>query len=123
MVGLIDIGKENTMNELERVREEVAKWVFLPLCGVPDELDIEWDFCGENMQQNCRYIATQILSLKGIRIECDDQNLPELNLPTLSGNKALEITMTSFAKSIQNSMLKPDSEGNHWVQARPKEAK
>ena len=45
------------------LREQIAKQVYLPLCGIPDEIDSEWLTCGENMQQNCRAIAAQILSL------------------------------------------------------------
>jgi len=35
----------------------------------------------------------------------ENQSLPELNLPTLAGNKPLEIAMESFAKKIRNDML------------------
>jgi len=50
------------MNKVE-LRERIAKQVYLPLCGIPDEIDSEWLSCGENMQQNCRAIADDILKL------------------------------------------------------------
>ena len=109
--------KENTMTEYKRVREEVAKWVFLPLCGVPDEIDIEWDFCGENMQQNCRYIAGQILSLNGIEIKSDDQSLPETpQFPNCQLANVCCIPLISKYQLAQQDMLKAG-----FIKVAPKE--
>lgn len=53
-------------------------------------------------------VADQILTFIKKRYVklAKDQSLPDLNLPTLSGNRSLEITMTSFAKSVQRNMVK-----------------
>ena len=48
---------------MTELRTQIAKQVYLLLCGVPDEIDTEWLTCGENMQQNCLAIADEILKL------------------------------------------------------------
>ena len=112
------------MTEYKRVREEVAKWVFLPLCGVPDEIDIEWDFCRLNMQQNCRYIAGQILSLNGIEIKSDDQSLPNADRlkAELKKQGGYHTARTKAYAICQEDMLKVDKEGRHFIKVAPKEA-
>ena len=111
------------MTEYERIRKEIGKTLVLP-CNESD-----WKACnnpkkweeGYCMEKDCRDCITgQILSLDGIEIRAENQDLPELNLPTLSGNRSLEVTITSFAKHIRGNMLKPDSEGKHWVKVAPK---
>ena len=86
----------------ERVREQVneylAKWF---------DKGREW---GNKPINNITLDALEsdgaaLLAIDGLEIRADDQSLPELNLPTLTGNKSLEIAMESFAKKIRNDML------------------
>ena len=109
MVGLIDIGKENTMNELERVREQIAIKLYNTVYFSG------WQYLTPDTQDKYRKRADQILSLKGIRIECDVQGLPF--------HREENLTDHMVYKEAQQDMLKPDSEGNHWVEVSPKENK
>ena len=98
------------MIEEERVRKEIAMKLndviseLLPNIPVRHKLKE----CTQTEQLFLKAHADQILSIKGIRIESDDQSLPELNLPTLTGNRSLEIAMASFAKKIRNDVLDAD---------------
>ena len=100
------------MNELERVREQLAKWIY-ELWFEPDlPYRCGWMAAAPDWKQVCYNKADQILSLKGIRIACDVQSLPYY-----------EYANRDFAEvqhSTQQAMLKPDSEGNHWVKVGPK---
>jgi len=61
------------------------------------------------LNASLKEVTDQILALikeAGYVRLSQDQSLPELNLPTLSGNRSLEITITSFAKKIRGDMLK-----------------
>ena len=102
-------GKENTMNELERVREGIAMKLY--------SLVTTYSWANAFPATRNRFLnkADKILSLKGIRIECDDQSLPE----NYHNNASLIITYNT----AQQDMLKPDSEGNHWMKVIPKENK
>ena len=92
------------MTERERIIEE-ARFIF---CS---EINGDAPNCTKELCPVCSFkiprleeAATKFLSLVEIRAE--NQDLPELNLPTLSGNKSLEITITSFAKKIRGDVLK-----------------
>ena len=97
------------MNELKRVREQALL--------IDKEIDIATGNTGFDkiLQQCLRNVAQAQLdkALKFVRIECDDQSLPE----NYHNNASLIITYNT----AQQDMLKPDSEGNHWVKVGPKE--
>ena len=70
------------MNE-ERIREEVAlrlhtreRTVLRIACG-NSPLNVSWGDLSEAWKEQFRAGATQILSIKGIRLEADNQDLPE----------------------------------------------
>ena len=48
---------------LAEVREAIAKVIYSTHCGVPDEIDREWEEAGKNWQDNCLYFADEILSI------------------------------------------------------------
>ncbi len=75
----------------QKVREEIAALI-------RSRIDpINWTY----------EIAGAILGLPKIRIEDKDQTLPDMRLPTfLSGNKSLEIAMSSIARHIQGNVVK-----------------
>ena len=101
------------MNELERVREQIADKLFrlqYPTL-IPQANDLD-----EFMED-----ASQILSLKGIRIECDDQSLPE-NPYSPPLDETQEI-WSDIVVATHKDMLKPDSEENHRVKVIKKEVK
>lgn len=65
---------------MDRVlREKIGKLIYLPQCGVPDEIDQEWAEAGENWQQNCMQIADLIFVVikeAGYVKLAEDQSLP-----------------------------------------------
>ena len=63
------------MNE-ERIREEIAKWLrkYIKDYGVMNDWEQTLTVNPNHFEQR----AEQILSIKGIRIEADNQDLPEI---------------------------------------------
>ena len=95
------------MNELERVREQIAVMLF--------RQSAKWDdIAWEDIKHIYLVDADEILSLKGIRIECDKPTLPYSDEST-----SYDLSLEQIR--IVKQMLKPDSEGNHWVKVGPKE--
>ena len=86
------------MTEEEQIREEIAKNVRNTLELPADEYDIDQISC---------MITDQILSIKGIRIECENQELPEISYFGESYDAADE---------AQQDMLKAG-----WVKCKVKE--
>ena len=84
--------------EYERVKKQVAYTVGVKLshrCGT--ELCTQFDFC-----EQC--LAFQILSIKGIRIEADDQSLPDNPyLPSLDETQGI---WSDIVVATQQDMLK-----------------
>jgi len=83
---------------IEQIREEIAKNVRNTLELPADEYDIDQISC---------MITDQILSIKGIRIECENQELPEISYFGESYDAADE---------AQQDMLKAG-----WVKCKVKE--
>ena len=101
------------MNELERVREQIIERLYAN---------------GYRPWDGCKALANEILCTKGIRIECDVQSLPVAKGLYLDGHSddkyiTQDAKATHISQQTQQDMLKPDSEGNHWVKVIPKENK
>ena len=47
----------------QELREKIAIQVSILICGIPDELETEWNAGGLNMKQNCREVADSVLAL------------------------------------------------------------
>ena len=114
------------MNELEAKRLEIA----IQIC---DKYGSDnWTDLPEGERQDIYQLADQILAIKlgtmtlkewielydegKLRIEADDQSLPELIC------KDIQMPVVRQATGLaQQEMLTPDSEGNVWVKVLQKE--
>ena len=117
------------MNELERVREQIilrfrryhSSCMFCSLEGECFNNDADAGRAKGEYRRNpllcvaSQRDADQILKTKGISIERDVQSLPYYP------NTIFDCNAIRAYKEGQQDMLKPDSEGNHWVKVRPKE--
>ena len=133
------------MTEYERIREEIAKL----LCSEDgwdwEQINEEYRHLGDSIARSTyRGIAAQILSLDGIEIRADSQDLNESShfiwpQTTQSKEEMLRYQTGEIDKEehnkqqgqiideelaiyykAQQDMLKPDSEGKHWVRVIPK---
>ena len=85
--------------EYQRLREQIAEII--------NE--------GVDEGKTIKELADSILSLKGLLVEADEQDVPDLRLPDFPYSKSVAVTQKSFAKKIQNDMLTPDASGNRFV--------
>jgi len=92
------------MNKEERIREEIAK-IIVKI--------IKADRAGRQTEVDA---VSQILSIKGIRIEADNQDLPENPKPNPPDDKQ-EIASYNAYGSAQRDMLTP-KDGDVWVKVK-----
>ena len=110
---------------MEEIREEIATWLhdyttedrrkLLKFMDKSDWEDLpkEWRI---DIQESWREKADEFIkSIKGLRIEADNQDLPDRKCPTPSDD---ELDFAAYAAYItaQQDMLKED-----WVKCRKKE--
>ena len=100
------------MNELERVREQALLTDGALRANIDDTPRFTTKFFDI---RDLRAVAQAQLdkALKFVRIECDKPTLPYLDEST-----GCDLSLEQIR--IVKQMLKPDSEGNHWVKVRPK---
>jgi len=99
------------MNEEERIREEIAEQIYIWNSGIGS---ISWNLLFEPIKKAYRIKANQILSIKGIRVEADNQDLPKYTLEDYPDY------FISHAKHAQHDMIHP-KDGDVWVKCEVKE--
>ena len=112
------------MNEEERIREEMAEVIDMAMCFGRASVDEVWKSGYKEAKQG--YIKL-ILSIKGIRIEVDNQDLPENeDIPKEFNELACgaEDDSDNVARACyllaQQDMLTP-KDGKVWVKCKVKE--
>ena len=101
------------MTEYERKREEIARIEFSHIldAGFPSHSGIPFEKLPDDWWSKVKAYerADQILSLDGIEIRAENHDLPRNRYQPISYHLHL-----GYQRG-QEDMLKPDSEGKHWV--------
>ena len=111
------------MNELKRVREQALltdEEILEALEKAPFPCPMQF----KDEPKIRAVVQAQLdkaLKDEGILVKCDVQSLPKPYPHFLSSNTLDDKVLKAQYEKAQQDMLKPDSEGNHWVKVRPKE--
>jgi hypothetical protein len=113
------------MTEYERIREKITELVLRAWNnGILDYATRKSDkeklavlsFTSGKIEGDIPTITSQILSLDGIEIRAISQTPPDIR----QSLEKYENDKVTLALETQMDMLKPDSEGNHFVKVIPK---
>jgi hypothetical protein len=98
--------------EYEKIREKIREIIIMAEAFGRHSPKAVWD--NAHIEAEDDYIDL-VLSIKGIRIECSNQDLPKV--PYFPNG------IDEVYKRAQGDMLTPDKEGNVWVKCLKKEEK